>query len=29
LRGQLRHWNVGSAPHSLFALLREAIDADS
>src|SRR5271163_1192188 len=27
LRGQLRHRNLGSAPHSLFALLREAVDA--
>src|ERR1700760_3026271 len=29
LRGQLRHWNVSPAPHSLFALLREAVDADT
>src|ERR1700722_452034 len=29
LRGQLRHRNGRSAPHSLFALLREAVDADS
>src|SRR5271170_4207680 len=27
LRGQLRHRNLGPAPHSLFALLREAVDA--
>src|SRR5713101_2612655 len=26
LRGQLRNWNLGSAPHSLFALTRETVD---
>jgi hypothetical protein len=29
LRGQLRSWNGGSAPHSLFALARETVDAAS
>jgi hypothetical protein len=27
LRGQLRNWNLGSAPHSLFALMRETVDS--
>jgi len=29
LRGQLRNWNLRPAPHSLFALARETVDAAS